>query len=331
MNDSIGGRIRGRRRSRSMNTRPHIQPVPFIGNSRSLRRSSRRTWQRRENTISTDSMEQNRNDDEMIHNARDIQSPEQTQLLLFANTYARQQNLLNNQMVHPERRAQLENNDRRRNNLANTMLRQDVDSDVQDLIEGLQQQINELRVQAQLPNFISSEQRQLIEKAKTESVYDQLDVPEQMDEKENPSDHDYRQYKELFQAYEKITPSTDLIEWFTNFEYACNVYRIPATFRYLKLTTKLFNETIKTKFMAQRLTQDLSTYINIKRWLIDLPTIRKYVKKHLEAVFTWKQKYKTLEETYKHYKQTVMNYVRSIKTAMQMGLPTVEIAADRPT
>ena len=48
MTHSIGARIRGRRRSRSMNHRDYLEPVPFIENSRSLRRSARR-WQPRRN------------------------------------------------------------------------------------------------------------------------------------------------------------------------------------------------------------------------------------------------------------------------------------------
>ena len=65
MSQSIGGRIRGRRRSRrsrSMNNREQLQPVPFIESNRSLRRSARRWQPRRTETENHPNQNENRSD-----------------------------------------------------------------------------------------------------------------------------------------------------------------------------------------------------------------------------------------------------------------------------
>ena len=346
MSYSIGGRIRGRRRSRSMNNRDYLEPVPFIENNRSLRRSARR-WQRRPESEEASGQMEEKQDDVSSHETTiqqeqmndEVEHQENTDLrntetdyrqMAFTNTFARQQNLTDNQMIHPERRAQIQGNERRRNNLANNILREEM-GPIQELINGLQQQIDDLRIRNNIPGFNSAEQQTALKEAEQKTVYAELNKQEPIQINDNPTDHDYRQSKELFQSYEKVTEKTDLIEWFTNFEYACNVYKIPTSFRYLKLTTKLFDETIKIKFMAQRLNQDLTSYEKIKKWLINIPKVRGYVARHLAAIFQWKQKHKTLGETFKNYKQVVMNYVRSIKTAKQMGLEDIEIKADQPS
>ena len=104
--------------------------------------------------------------------------------------------------------------------MANNILRND-EQPLQELINGLQQQIDELRIRNNIPGFSSKEQQDKLKMAERQTVYAELDKAELVQVNDNPTDHDYRQYKELFQSYEKLTEKTDLIQWFTNFEYAC--------------------------------------------------------------------------------------------------------------
>ena len=61
------------------------------------------------------------------------------------------------------------------------------------------------------------------------------------------------------------------------------VGQMSINFEPLKLATNSFDETMKLKFMAQSLNQDLTTLTKLEKWLIDSSTITKHVKKLLAS------------------------------------------------
>ena len=257
-------------------------------------------------------------------------------------TSTQQRNEQIHDQIHPERRSRIPNNNgNRQRNMSMSRTDQNRNNAFMHVLQDLQQQIAQLRIQqtqistnannAAMPGFNTVEQQTKLTVAESSSVYRNLSLPEPVVENARPTAEDRKQYKELFSSYENLTKRSNAITWFTNFEYACNVYKVPTSIRYLKLTTKLFDEEMKQKFMAERLHVDLTSIEKIKNWLLDIPTVRAHVAKELQAIFNWKQKAKTLVETYKDYKRTVMNYVRAIKTAHFRGLPKMEIEADKPS
>ena len=201
-----------------------------------------------------------------------------------------------------------------------------------------------------LPHMTVNDEQRAIEEARKVDIYgqdatfglnDQQEERKINDEESDPNtemsqslwqqESNERRCKKLLTEFTpKLTKSTHLARWFTNFEFYARSHKIPIRVIEERFIVDLTNEEIRNKWLAEKEIKKLTnTYVSIREWLYDHSTGKKQILAQRQEIFKWTNKETTITKAYESFLLVVKAYIRELTFAKLNNIP--EFQFDRPS
>ena len=189
----------------------------------------------------------------------------------------------------------------------------------------LHQEVTHINNRKVIPGLTPKETEEILKDKERldDKIYNALDDAD-FDHDGNRHEVD-RIWKILNNIKDKLTESTDFVEYFSKFDHETIAHRIPKRDRLTKLTTALMSSELKTKYLNATLTTDLSDYDKLKEWLYTRHNGKEKIITRENKIFSWKRTDKSLVDAFENFMKLVNVYVREVQFAFTYGVKTWEV------